>query len=33
MNPREKYLNDPEYRSLVDTLVSFVHQCDRTPCL
>lgn len=30
-SPRERYQNDPEYRLLVQTLESFIHQARFTP--
>ncbi len=29
--PRDKYLNDPQFRNLVDMMVAHIHQCDYTP--
>ena len=29
--PKEKYLNDPQYHSLVDSLESMIHQAQFTP--
>lgn len=29
--PREKYLNDPSYANLVNTLVGFINDCHYTP--
>jgi len=29
--PREKYLNDPHYHALVDSLVTLITQCEMTP--
>ena len=29
--PRDRYLNDAYYRTLVDTMVSYIDQCKFTP--
>ena len=30
-SPREKYMNDTQYHTMVDTMVSILHQCRYTP--
>ncbi len=29
--PREKYMNDVHYHTMVDTMVGLIHQCKYTP--
>jgi hypothetical protein len=31
MTPKEKYHRDPNYRSLVDTMVQMIRKCEYTP--